>query len=835
MSLRQTRQLAALVVVLLASASLCKPYYYYVHYLGKNGTAAPSYEKFDTNALFNRTALFYIHDPSAVQLSANDTVSGLISQIRAGAKVWNDVATSELRVAYGGIVPVDIQHDKPSIEIQFDEMPPGVLAYGGPEVLADPQPGVVPIQRAHVVLNKDLTSRPSYSEGFFGTLVHEFGHALGLQHAFTSATMATEITRATTKAKPLAADDIAGLSALYPTKAWKDATGSITGRVTGNGDGIHLASVVAIAPNGVTVGTLTLPDGSYHLDGLQPGKYMVYVHALPPALTQQGQSSAGNLTYPLDSDGKSVDPGRNIETLFYPSARDAKDATLIEVKSGAITEKIDVASKVRGTPGLHSVQTFGFPGQIAIKPPYLAANFGRTFLVATGTGLMPNGAPVPNLSVGILGGRILSAKTYSQSNQYAQIDVDVKASYENGGVGPRHLIFTTPNDVYVLPAGFMQTLDGPPSITAINAGDNGMALLTGARLNDRTTVLFDGVPGITRGVDGDGRLLVQPPAADAKMKANLVALNSDGQSSLFLTNDPLRWNYDAGIAAPVLSMTPDTLPASAEAAVVIDAPGANFVDGQVSVNFTSPEIQTRQVWVVSPTRVIAAVTTSGDLQNAHPTMMVTSGLQVITAAAPVIAQAARAKAPVLDPSFANTDDGIVYLYPGSSVLVKINGPVVPSGSNVQVFLNDVSVPAYVTADNTVLFTLPSSLALGPVVVRAQVAGQTTLPIAVVLSPAPANIVSTQVNGGGLDSGRGVHAGDTLSLLVSGLAPAGSDVAIWRVSVALGDARITPSEVKTSDDKHLITFTVPDGLKAGGTPAFVIIDGRASHRISLPLQ
>ena len=89
------------------------------------------------------------------------------------------------------------------------------------------------------------------------------GHALGLQHTFTSSLMSTEAAgRATSLYTPLTADDIAGISYLYPKGNLAQSAGSIAGRITSpGGQGIHLASVVAIRPAGPAVSALTDPNG----------------------------------------------------------------------------------------------------------------------------------------------------------------------------------------------------------------------------------------------------------------------------------------------------------------------------------------------------------------------------------------------------------------------------------------------------------------------------------------------------------------------------------------------------------------------------------------------
>src|SRR5258705_12150411 len=96
--------------------------------------------------------------------------------------------------------------------------------------------------------------------------------------------MSTAVTSAATKASPLTADDIAGISVLYPGADYNTTVGSISGRVTVNGSGVSLASVVAISLGKPAISTMSNPDGTYRMDGVPPGGYQLYVHPLPLAL-----------------------------------------------------------------------------------------------------------------------------------------------------------------------------------------------------------------------------------------------------------------------------------------------------------------------------------------------------------------------------------------------------------------------------------------------------------------------------------------------------------------------------------------------------------------------
>jgi hypothetical protein len=80
-------------------------------------------------------------------------------------------------------------------------------------------------------------------------------------------------------------DDIAGMSDLYPANGFSSTTGSLSGRVTRNGQGLFGAHVVAFAPSsGAMIGNFSLSaDGQFRVAGLSPGPYVVRVEPLDDA------------------------------------------------------------------------------------------------------------------------------------------------------------------------------------------------------------------------------------------------------------------------------------------------------------------------------------------------------------------------------------------------------------------------------------------------------------------------------------------------------------------------------------------------------------------------
>ena len=131
-------------------------------------------------------------------------------------------------------------------------------------------------------------------------LIHEFGHCVGLDHAAVYPTWDTAPWRRIFEparwgsdptmsygywAEPgLTRDDIVGGSLLRPTRSWLAGVGSITGQVTLSGRPGRYVPVFATLLYGVetvaAAGAFTNGEGSFVIEGLTPGEYLLTVGAM---------------------------------------------------------------------------------------------------------------------------------------------------------------------------------------------------------------------------------------------------------------------------------------------------------------------------------------------------------------------------------------------------------------------------------------------------------------------------------------------------------------------------------------------------------------------------
>jgi hypothetical protein len=131
--------------------------------------------------------------------------------------------------------------------------------------------------------------------------LHEIGHLHGLAHSALGETelraggrrvIAAEsvmfpiaFSAGSVAFRTLRADDIAGISDIYPSSTFSRQTGSISGKVTKNGTGVLGAHVVAFdAKTGKLVGGFSLSDdGAFVIAGLEPGPHILRVEPLDDA------------------------------------------------------------------------------------------------------------------------------------------------------------------------------------------------------------------------------------------------------------------------------------------------------------------------------------------------------------------------------------------------------------------------------------------------------------------------------------------------------------------------------------------------------------------------
>ncbi len=637
---------AAAVLSLSCLAASASAYYFYVSFNTRSGPYNAIVKKFDLNTLTNKTVPFFISDQSPVGTVAGDSYQAIVSEIRAAADVWNSVSSSQLRLGYGGLFSAGTPETAPGIDVVFsDDIPPGIVALGGPSTWNgfgfDANGNTfIPIVRSTLVLHHDFSlirteQRASYSELFFVTLVHEFGHTLGLQHTLTSSVMATQVTSASSRATPLATDDIAAISLLYPADGYLGSVGSISGRVTMNGNGVNLASVVAIPTAGSAISTLTNPDGTYQINGVPPGYYYVYAHPLPPMLS--GESSPDNIVPPKDSNGNPIQANYTaFATQFYNGqgggTRDWQQVQQpLFVSAANVTAGINFNVSARTAPAFPYVRTYGYTStNVPVTTAPLTLGMQSVSLVAYGL-LQQNNTLTPGLGVDTLGGvaTITDIKPYSPP--YSALYLSWRSF--SASAGPKHLLFSTPNDLYVLPSGFTAVSNPPPSISSVvptfDSNGNREVAIYGSGFQSDTRIFFDGQAAAIDSVQADGSWLVRPPAGPGGYSASVVALNSDGQSSLFLQPTAPTFTYDQA-ATPSVTVIPSFIPPTGDTVVDITGVNTNFTSA-TTIGFGTSDAVVKKLTVLSPTHISAVVAAS----NAWvPTsgISLTTGLRIISQA-----------------------------------------------------------------------------------------------------------------------------------------------------------------------------------------------------------
>ncbi len=838
-----------LTFVILAAALAALParaYYHYVHFL--NGVAA--YEKFDLRALPKHPVQVFVSDSGPQSASAFPVV---LTQLRQAAEAWNSVKTSALRLSFSGLKATGQEDQTPGIDVIFTtELPPGVLAQAAPTVSTTPVTGddgakFFPIVKSVVMLNAntDANPGPAYTESFFTTTLHEMGHAIGLQHTFTSSAMAQGIVRNTSRLRPLDADDIAAVSMLYGKSGWNAAFGSISGRITSNGQPVSMASVVAMPGVGAPVSGITNPDGTYKINGIPPGFYLLYVHPLPPD---------ADMRNPVDDSGKTIAASGPFETLFFPTAqgpgtgtRDFSQFLPLNVDAGAELKDFSVDVQPRSAVPVYDLVTFSYFNSdiqkyywdgTAVTPAFVSLNESQ----ATISFRSESGATPTPVSAVVLGGfSSVDLKPYS-GGVAAYFDMPIFPVQ-----GIRHLYLNFGNDAYVLPYAVTVVRRSPPSISTLNQNADGTVMINGVNFGLDTRVFFDGIEATVSqaftGSELQGSITVTPPPGYSGQQAHVVVYNDDGQSSLTLDSATVAYGGQAQHPAPVytyptaaqpaFSFTPGALTAGAFSKVEVTASNMDLTHGPVSLGFGRGDVFVEQVWIQGSDSLLANVRVASGAAAAFSDATLISGSRVLSAKAGFQSQAADSTKPLIQ-TVANAYPTQATLYAGAYMTI--------SGSNlgqsiplVHVKINGADIPVAAAGPTQVVALIPATQSRGPATLSINNGSADSYPVVVGISPTPPVIAAvTYPSGQPADSSAPLAKGDSVVIRLAGLdADVAADAS--RFSVTLGDlgARIvTISSDPSGTDSLLVTLGgVPTGTSA---PLRVWLDGSASEPYNLPV-
>src|SRR5271154_5711133 len=123
------KRVLSIVALLTALSSVASGYYHFVYFPSRSGPFTPINLQFDLTQLANNTVYFFISDQGPNVFVKGDSFTAVISELQLAAQAWNNVPSSQLKLAYGGLQNAATQQSTPGIDVIFSDenIAPGIL------------------------------------------------------------------------------------------------------------------------------------------------------------------------------------------------------------------------------------------------------------------------------------------------------------------------------------------------------------------------------------------------------------------------------------------------------------------------------------------------------------------------------------------------------------------------------------------------------------------------------------------------------------------------------------------------------------------------------------